>query len=135
MGCTGNSAMLTDGSWTAAVNITTIGGLTKSVPALDQSTLATEDYAVMCRGDLITLGPIDCAILWDQDNEPPIEQGEVPWTLTFPTPTGKSQGATLVGTAFITESTGPDLTNNELQEGSFQLQFKGDDLVTTPSAP
>ena len=133
MACTGNTATLTDGTWVGS--LTTIGGLSQSVPALDNSDLSTTQYMTKCRGDLIELGGIDCDINWDQDDPPPILNATGDWVLTFPIPEGKSAGAIVSGAGFITESSGATLANNEVQTGSFQLQFDGTDIAFTPSAP
>lgn len=122
MACTGNQSTISDGLTWAGI-VTRIGGLSLNRQALDNSDLSTATWATMCQGDLIGSDPVQVDLLWDPtaDNSglPPIEAAEATWTIVRP------DGSTIVGTGFIVNSTSGDLANNELQEGSMQLQYSG----------
>jgi hypothetical protein len=120
MACTGNQSTIGDGATWAGV-VTRIGGVSLNRAGLDNSDLSTADYATMCQGDLITIDPLDVDLLWDASATglPPIEAAEATWTITRP------DGSTIEGPGFIVNSTSGDLANNELQEGSMQLQYSG----------
>jgi len=121
MADTGNGATLTNAteSWTSAC--VTIGAMTTSIPALDSSDLSTTTYAKKTRGDLVDIGPIECTLIWDQDTRPPLPgvSASSEWILTFP------GSQTVSGTGFLTEVSGAELANNQVQIGSFTLQFDG----------
>lgn len=127
MACTGNLSTISNGTF--AGTVTRIGGLSLNRLALDNSDLSTATWATMCQGDLITSDPVDIGLLWDAltaNALPPIENAEETWTITRPDLT------TIVGPGFIVNSTSGELANNELQEGSMQLQFSGALTFGTP---
>ena len=57
-------------------------------------------------GDLVNWGSVEMEILFDPDTIPPIDQAAESVTVTFPIPSGKSAGATAVGSAFLTKASG-----------------------------
>ena len=97
-----------------------IGGLTQTMPDLDDSDLGNTTLHSRRRGDLIDLQPIECEVYYDPDDPPPFIASEQ-WIITFPFPSG----STIVGTGFLTEDSSPELINNELMMATLSLQFDG----------
>jgi len=119
MAQTGNTGTLANaGGWVGA--FIRIGELTDSMPALDDSDLSNTAVNTKTRGDLIELEPITCEVFYDPEDPPPLIISEQ-WIVTFPFPTG----ATIVGSGFLTETTTPELVNNQLMIANLALQFDG----------
>lgn len=89
-------------SFTANVHSMTPEGFTR--PVIGSSYFAQSGaYALKIPGTLVDAQSIEFEIEFDPDDEPPITAAAETLTITFPVPTGKSTGATLAGTGFISE--------------------------------
>lgn len=107
-----------------------IGGLGRSVPVLDDTTLASTGYMEKRAGDLKDIEPIDCEIFADPDVEVPVGLLAT-ITITYQPKSGQTNGATLVGTGFISSESEGAKVPNEQVISTYQLQFDG--KVTKPT--
>jgi len=96
-----NGATITFGtsSWTGAIQSMDISGFERAVK--DRTVLSTTGFRQKAPGDLVDAGSVSVRFYFDPDEPPPITAAVETVTITFPVPTGSSNGATLAGTAFI----------------------------------
>ena len=123
---TGHLATLVNATGPWASSIRSIGGMTLSIPALDDTDLANATYQSKIRGDLIDIGPIEVECYYEPDSPPPIELTPEIWILSFPKyVAGWATPPLITGTAFITEMSTPELVTNQIMMSTFSLQFDG----------
>ena len=111
------------GSSAYAVRITGISITGEQAAALKTSHLATTVTHTYIPGDLLEPVQLDCEIFYDP-NEPPPTGTVQTGTLTFPVPSGSTNGATLAGSCFLVSS-GGSLRVEELMTGNFKIQYAG----------
>lgn len=111
------------GSTAYAVRITGISITGESRAVLDTTHLGTTATRTKIPSDLDEPVQLDCEIFYDP-NEPPPTGVVQTGTLTFPVPSGSSNGATLAGSCFLVSS-GGSLGVESLMTGNFKIQFAG----------
>ena len=121
----GNGASLLAAASGTVYAFQSIGGYTQTMPALDDTDLSNTTYHSKVRGDLIDLGPIECTIFYYPDTVIEIDEAAQSWVLTFPAHQTLTVPAKITGTGFITETSSPELVNNELMMGTFTFQWDG----------
>lgn len=123
MADTGNGASITmsDG-FTAAY--TMIGGFEQEIPAIDTSHLGSTTKKTYRPGDLYEPGEFEAEFQYDPNNQPSIGT-TLTITITYPVPSGSSNGATASGTGFIKKRKFAELKNNELMVGTYTVQWDG----------
>jgi len=120
---TGNGATLTlSGGFTA--NFTTLAGAEIEIPDVNTSYLGTTDYETYVPGDLKEPGEQDFELHYDPNNPPTVGVAQT-CTLTYPVPSGLSNGATKTGTGYIKKFKEPDLKNNELMMATITWKWDG----------
>lgn len=124
MADTGNSATISFGTSSFTAAYTEIGGTEQELPKIMTSHLGTSTKHTYIPGDLYEPGEMDCEFQYDPDTEPPIGTVET-ITVTYPIPTGKTGGATLAGTGFISKRKTASLKNNELMVGTYTVCWDG----------
>jgi hypothetical protein len=122
---TGNGATLTLSSGFTA-NLTSIGGAEPEVPDVNDSHLglAAGSYETYQPGDLIEAGEQEFEIHYNP-NDPPTLRTVQTCTITYPVPSGLTNGATKAGTGYIKKFKEPDLKNNELMTGVITWKWDG----------
>jgi hypothetical protein len=125
MADTGNTATIAFATSGFTANYHRIGGTEQERPAIKTSHLGTTNTETYIPGDLIEPGEFEVEFEFDPNNQPPITAVAETVTVTFPTPTGGSAGATLAGTGFVTKWKSADLANNELMVASATVQWDG----------
>lgn len=96
---TGTTITFGTSSWTGAVQ--SIDSLSFERQVKDRTHLGTTTFRAKAPGDLQDAGGLTVRFFFDPDDPPPITAAVETITLTFPIPVGKSAGATLAGTAFV----------------------------------
>lgn len=85
-------------NFTAEIMSVNGSGITR--PSIDTSHHGSTERTFI-PGDLVDNGTVDVEINFDPDEQPPID--EAPETVTITFPTALDNGATLVGSAFVTD--------------------------------
>ena len=125
---TGNKTTIawTSGGYTLRVESIVIGN--RTLEALDDSTLETSSFMAKCPADLADAGTVTVVARFDSNAASrPLPDGSVDTvTITFPTESGFSDGATLVGTAFTTAAGGVDsIANNTIMNTTIEITWDG----------
>ncbi|HEX6962105.1 MAG TPA: hypothetical protein VF175_09580 [Lacipirellula sp.] len=113
--------------------ITSVNFSGRSRDPLDTTNMAsTSGWETMIPSQIKKAGQLKCAIIWDPDKTPPIDQAAETVTVTFPIPTGKTNPATFQCSGFMTEF---DATGevNGLYTANVTLQFSGVPTYTASS--
>lgn len=123
MADTGNGATITMSDGFTA-SYTMIGGFEQEIPAIEDSHLTTSTKKTYIPGDLYEPGEWPAEFQYNPNTQPSI--GTVlTITITYPVPSGSSNGATHAGTGFIKKRKFPELKNNELMIGEYVVQWDG----------
>lgn len=125
MADTGNTATISFGTSGFTANVHVIGGMDFTRPSIPTSHLGTTNFESVIPGDLIELGEFENEFEFDPDEQPPISAVAETITITFPVPTGMSNGATLAGSGFLTKWTTPEVRNNTLMVARYTVKFDG----------
>lgn len=127
MADTGNSATVAFGTSGFSANVYSIGGTSQSREALEDSHLGTTNQKTFIPADLIEPGEFEIEFEWDQSFStfPPIAAAAETVTITFPLKSGETTAATLAGTGFLTEASGPDVENGTIMRGSATIKWDG----------
>lgn len=125
MADTGNGSTFAFGTSGFSAAIMSIKTGTIKRPRINTSHLGTttttgETYVP---GDLCDHDELELEVQYDPNTQPPYNGAVEPVTLTFPIPSGLSNGATLTGNAFVTEFGGPTLKNNELMMATIKVSW------------
>jgi hypothetical protein len=113
----------TSSSFTTAVKPRTLTVEGKSIALLETTTLSTTGTKTAVKADLFEREKVNVTIFYDPNEPPPVGISET-WTLTYPIPTGMTNGATKAGTAVCTRE-GHSLMGDVLMEGDFTIEFTG----------
>jgi len=97
---TGLSVAFGTTSFTA--EIIGVNGNDVSREVIETSHLSTTTWKTFMPGDLTDPGELELEIAFDPDDTPPHTNAAETVTVTFPTPTGKTSGATLACSMFLT---------------------------------
>ena len=130
---TGNGGTITFGSSGWSGQFTAIRRSGETRPSIDTTNLATTTARTFIPADLVDRGSIECDIQYDPDEPPPITSAAETITLTFPIPSGLSNGATIVGLlSFITDHD-LDIPEGDLMTGSITIKW-GKDVTFTDAS-
>jgi len=127
MADTGNSATIAFGTSSFVANIYSIGGTSQTREALEDSHLGTTNQKTYIPTDLYEPGEFEIEFEWDQSFSvfPPIDGAPETITVTFPLKSGEGTAATLAGSGFITEVSGPDVENGSIMRGTATIKWDG----------
>lgn len=117
----GSSITMSDG-FTASY--TMIGGFEQEIPDIETSHLGTSTKKTFVPGDLYDPGEFEAEFQYDPNNQPSIGT-TLTITITYPVPSGSSNGATTSGTGYIKKRKFPELKNNELMVGTYTVKWNG----------
>lgn len=120
---TGNGATLTMSDGFTA-NIYMIGGTDQTIEALEDSHLGTTTKKSKIPSDLYDAGEFECEIEHSQSTRPSIGT-VITATITYPVPSGSSNGGTMTGTGFVTKRGTPELRNGQIMRGSYTFTWDG----------
>ena len=124
---TGHGASVTFGTsaWAGLIKgIPT--NLSKSIPVVNVSNLATATNQLTMPGDLADITECELDVLFASATALPALGVEETITITFPLQTsGASVAANIAGTGFITGITFPPLQTNQENVGKIKFQFNG----------
>lgn len=121
-GTSAYSANLEDLSW---------GGLER--PKVATTHLGTTTMGTSMPGDIVEPGSVTLIVQYDPDTQPPIEGAAETITITYPVPTGHSNGATHAFTGYVTKFTPPDAKVDTLMLATIELAISGDVSFTDAS--
>lgn len=124
MADTGTGTTIAFGTSSYGANITgmTIDG--EEVPVLDASHFGTTGFKEKIFGELSEPPQINCDMLFDPDEPAPVTGAVETITITFPVPSGMTNGATLAGTGkIISQSVAVPL--EDVMTGQYVVQFDG----------
>jgi hypothetical protein len=107
-----------------------IGGYGRSVPVIDDTTLASTTFTEKRSGDLKEIDPIECEIFTDPGVDVPVGLLAT-ITFTLPKKDGQTNGATLAASGFISAANDGAMSPNEAVVGNYTLQLDG--KVTKPT--
>lgn len=85
-----------------AAELMSIGLPSISRGSIDTTHLGTSDARTHLPVDLIEWGELELEFNFDPNEEPPMSGAAETITITFPTPSGGSSGATIAGSGFMT---------------------------------
>lgn len=125
MAGTGNTATIVFGTTGFTGNFEMVGGTEQEREKIEDSHLGTTTTKTYFPGDLKEPGEFEAEFQFDPDVQPPIDNVPETVTITFPVPTGLSNGATLAGTAFVTKWKSADLRNNEKMMATATVSWDG----------
>lgn len=92
----------------------------------------TNGYRTFIPGDLLDPGGFNWQINFDPDTQPPISAAAETITITFPVPSGSSNGATFACTGFLT-SWRPIMPIDDRMTASINVKFSGEPTWTDAS--
>ena len=127
---TGTTIVFATSAFTAEVTNISSSGITRD--SYDTSHLGTTGSMTKAPKKLIDAGSIDLEFKFDPNSQPPISGPTETVTITFPIPTGGAAGATLVGSAFITDWEWGAELEDEMQ-ASATLMWAADPVWTASS--
>ena len=122
---TGNGTSITFGSSSWSGQFTSVRRAGETRPAIDSTNLATTTARTFIAADLVDRGSLECDIQYDPDDPPPTNSVAETITLTFPVPSGQSNGATIAGTGFITDHD-LDIPEGDIMTGSITIKWAAD---------
>lgn len=125
MADTGNSATITFGTTGFTAQYTMIGGAEMERPKVKTSHLTTTNYETYMVGDLTEPGETECEFQYNPNTQPPILNAAETITITYPVPSGLTNGATKSGTGFLVKWSEPELKNNELMIAKYTIAWDG----------
>ena len=98
---TGTTIVFATSSFSAEITSISSGGVSRD--SYDTSHMGTTGSMTKAPKSLVDQGTIDLEFKHDPDAQPPISGPTETVTITFPIPAGGTTGATLIGSAFITD--------------------------------
>lgn len=126
VGDTGNGTTMVCGTSGFTANILELDLPEEVVQAIDAAYLGSTK-AVKIPGDLVECGPIKGRYVFNPTAARPTLSSVETVTITLPKMiSGSSAAATLAGTAFFTRRKLPNLQNNQLNVGEFEIQMNSD---------
>lgn len=121
---TGTTIVFANAGITFAGRFRQIGGLSRSLPVLDDTALSSTGYMEKIPGDLKDLSPMSCEIYSDASKE--VNMGLIGLvTITFQPPAGLTNGAKLTFTGFINESDTGSVEANVTKMETLSIQPDG----------
>lgn len=132
MALIGTSTTITFGTsgWTG--EIASVDGPNETREAIDTTHLGTTGNRTFTPATLVDSGEVSLTCWYDPDEPPPIDGAAETITITWPVPSGLSNGATAEFTGFIT-SVGRTTPLEEKIEGSITIKASGDITFTDAS--
>lgn len=129
---TGNGTVLTFGTSGFTAFFMEIGGTEQEVPDIKTSHLGTTVKETYIAGDLYESGEFECEFQANTSTnaQPTIGGTAETITITYPVPTGLTNGATLAGTGYVKKRKTAGAKNNELMMGNMTVKWDG---VTGPT--
>lgn len=128
-GFTGTGSSITFATTSFTGKYREIGALTKSIPAVDATTLdvASGDEALSIPGDNPELSEVRCRVRYAGAQTHPALRTVETITITLPKEaSGSSSAANVAGTGFIMSWTPvPNLQRNQLNEAELVFKFDG----------
>ncbi len=118
---------ITFGTSSYSAQVTSVSRTGNTRTALKTSHLGTTGAHTYIPSDLIEEGQLDVEIIYDPDLPPPLSAVAETITLTFPVPSGLTNGATHSGTGFLIEKN-YELPLDDLMVGGYTIQW-GDDVT------
>lgn len=125
MADTGNGATITFGTSSFTAQFHMIGGTTQTRPMLNVSHLTTSAKELFVVGDLYDPGEFEAEFWFNPNDQPPIGGAAETVTITFPIPSGSSNGATLAGTGAVSSWTSGQCRNNEVMNARVTVKWTG----------
>lgn len=128
-------ATLTFGTSAWTGNLLAINGENISRAALPTSNLSTTGYKTFTPADLVDPGQSTVRLQFDPDDPPPITGAAETITITFPIPSGLTNGATRACSGFLTDF-GFDLSGGDdesVMEATFSVKWTGTPTWTDAS--
>ena len=121
----GTTIAFATSAFTASITNVDSSDITRNV--IDKTHLSTTGSREKMPGDLVDEGDVTFQFQFDPDAQPPIGAAAESITITFPVPAGKSTGATLIGTGFISSWTwgGIDAEDSSLMTGTGVITWDG----------
>lgn len=126
----GATLALASSGWTG--NIVGIRRTGMARPSIKTTHLGTSGADTFMPADNHDEGSLELDIQYDPNNPPPLTAVAEAVTLTYPIPAGQSNGATDIGSAFITDED-RTIAIGELMQGTFTLKWAGSVAQTDSS--
>lgn len=121
----GDGATITFGTSSFTGEFKTLQHTGVSRASVPTTHLATSPAKTFMPGDLYDPGEISGVFAYDPDTQPPFSGVAETITLTFPVPTGKSTGATLAASGFITDFSEPSLETDTEMQANITIKLSG----------
>lgn len=125
MAGTGHTSSISFGTSGFTAAYTEIGGASHSRGSLGDSDLTTEDDKTFQPEDLADPGDSQVTFWYDPDEQPPINAAKESIVITFPTPPAGAAGATRTCDGFLTDSSTPTLTSDQLMQATATIKWSG----------
>ena len=120
---TGTTLTFATSSFTCELLSATIPGATRQ--AINTSHAGTTTAHTKIPSKLIDWGQLEIEFNFDPDDEPPLDGAAETVTITFPTPSGGTSGATIAGSGFFSNFTMTG-TNEEKMTATATIEWSGD---------
>lgn len=128
---TGGSVAFGTSSFTAAWQSIEWDEVTRTV--VDTTHLGTTGGMTYMPGDLHETGGVTVEIQYDPDAQPPYTTAAETVTVTYPVPSGSTNGATVEGSGFVDSFTPGGMTVDELMTATMHIKFSGSLTFTDAS--
>lgn len=128
----GTGVVMTFGTSAFAAFLASVDGPSMSRESIQTSHMGTTTNHTFMPADLVDRGEINLEFHFDPSLTPPIALAAETVTIRWPTPAGLTNGATWVGTAFMTNYT-PGAQIGELMTASATLKVSGAITITAAS--
>lgn len=128
----GTGTSITFGTSGFDANLLSIDGPSSTRESVETSHMGTTGDHTFMPADLVDRGEVSLTFEFDPDKEPPIDQAAETITITWPVPSGSSNGATWQFTGFMTDYS-PGAAIDERMEASATIKISGDINFTDAS--
>ncbi len=118
----GATLVMASSGWTGRITGISRSGMER--PSIKTTHLGTSGADTFIPADNHDEGSLELDIQYDPDVPPPLTSAAETVTLTYAIPAGQSNGATDIGSAFITDEQ-RTIAIGELMQGTFTLKWAG----------
>ena len=125
MAIQGDTTSITFATSGFTATLVSVAGATQERESIDDTPLATGTHKTNQPGNKITPGRQTFDFYYDPDSQPPITADPETITLTYPVPSGQTNGATKAGTGYIASWTEGEAVVDGLMVAQGIIQFDG----------
>jgi len=121
----------TSGTTIQALTIQGAGVARADIPTFDLGTTSAKTYQP---GDLYDPGTINVSFAYDPDTQPPFSSTNETITITYPVPSGKTNGATAASSGYVQSFDEPTGQTDQRMEANMVIRRSGEITFTDASS-